>query len=261
MDLSTIIGFVAGIFLVVWSMAQGGGGLVIFADLPSLAMVIGGSFAAMMIGSPLSRLSKIGTVVKKVINTQSFSVEKIIGVLVRFSEKARREGLLALEDELEALENEFMKKGIQFVVDGTDPEVIKTMLYTELNQLQSRHGEMITFFGNWSSMGPAYGMIGTLVGLIAMLANLSDSASLGSGMALALITTLYGSLLSNFFLTPIKFKLEDRDAEETLVLEIVIEGILSIQSGDNPRILESKLLSYLAPSKREGIRAEIGSSE
>lgn len=236
---------------------RGGGGLAIFINIPSVAMVVGGSFAALMIANPLPRIMKVGVFFKHVINVQNFEVERIITTLVKFSEKARRDGLLALEDELEMVEEEFLKKGIQFVVDGTDPEIIKTMLYNELNQQQERHTVGIKIFADWGTLAPAFGMIGTLAGLIAMLANLSDADAIGSGMSLALITTMYGSIIANFLMIPIKLKLEDRDAEETLVKEIIIEGILSIQSGDNPRILEAKLVSFLAPDKREAVLAEI----
>jgi len=257
MDLATIIGLGLGTAMILWSMIGGGGGLAIFINIPSVAMVVGGSFAALMISNPLQRITKIGVYLKNVINVQNFEVEKIITTLVKFSEKARRDGLLALEDELEMVEEEFLKKGIQFVVDGTDPEIIKTMLYNELSQQQERHAVGIKIFGDWGTLAPAFGMIGTLAGLIAMLANLSDADAIGSGMSLALITTMYGSIIANFIMLPVKAKLEDRDNEETLVKEIIIEGILSIQSGDNPRILEAKLVSFLPPDKREAVLAEI----
>ncbi|MBI9103230.1 MAG: motility protein A [Spirochaetales bacterium] len=257
MDLSTIIGLGLGTAMILWSMIGGGSGLMIYANIPSAAMVIGGSFAALMISNPLPRMMKIMAITQKIFKIQNFEVERIITTLVKFSEKARRDGLLALEDELEMVEEEFMKKGIQFVVDGTDPEIIKTMLYTELNQQQGRHEEGIKLYGDWGSLAPAFGMVGTLAGLIAMLANLSDADAIGAGMSLALITTMYGSILANFIFIPFKNKLEDRDKEETLVNEIIIEGILSIQSGDNPRILEAKLVSFLPPEKREAVLAEI----
>lgn len=257
MDLSTIIGFFFGTAMILWAMVGGGGGLAIFISIPSAAMVVGGSIAALMIANPLSQVMKIGGLLRHTINVQNFEVERIITSLVKFSEKARRDGLLALEDELEMVEEEFMRKGIQFVVDGTDPEIIKSMLYNEVNQLQERHAVGIKIFDNWGFLAPAFGMIGTLAGLIAMLANLSDADAIGSGMSLALITTMYGSILANFLMIPIKLKLEGRDAEEILVKEIIMEGILSIQSGDNPRILEAKLVSFLAPSRREAVLAEI----
>ena len=257
MDISTLAGLGLGMGMIIFSILGTGVSMSNFIDIGSLAMVFGGSFAAIMISNPLSRVMKVGSFLKIIINVNNFEVEKIITTLVRFSEKARRDGLLALEDDLEEVEDEFMKKGIQFVVDGTDPEIISTMLYSDLNQQQERHGDGIKIFEDWGSLAPAFGMIGTLAGLIGMLANLDDPDSIGSGMALALITTMYGSIFANMFFIPFGNKLKDRDKEETLVKEILIEGILSIQSGDNPRILESKLVSFLPPDKREAVLAEI----
>jgi chemotaxis protein MotA len=219
-------------------------------------MVIGGSFSAMLVANPMSRMLGIMNYVRLVINMPNYEEERIISSLVNFSEKARREGLLALEDDLEEVEDEFMRKGIQLVVDGTDPEIIKDVLYNELNQIQERHETGIKLFEDWGKIAPAFGMIGTLAGLIAMLANIEDQSSIGQGMSLALITTFYGAILANLVLIPIKSKLQDRDKSETLVKEIVIEGILSIQSGDNPRILEQKLTAFLPPPRREAVLAE-----
>ena len=257
MDIATIAGFGLGMGMILFSIIGTGVGISQFIDIGSIAMVLGGSLAALIVSNPLARIMKIGSYFRIVFNVNNFEVEKIITTLVRFSEKARRDGLLALEDDLEEVEDEFMKKGIQFVVDGTDPEIISTMLYSDLNQQQERHADGIKVFDDWGSLAPAFGMIGTLAGLIGMLANLDDPDSIGSGMALALITTMYGSIFANLFFIPIKNKLMDRDKEETLVKEILIEGILSIQSGDNPRILEAKLVSFLPPDKREAVLAEI----
>jgi chemotaxis protein MotA len=141
-------------------------------------------------------------------------------------------------------------------VDGTDPEIIKNILYNELNQMQARHEEGINFYGDWAGQAPAWGMIGTLAGLIAMLQNLSDKSSVGAGMSLALVTSLYGAIMCYLLFSPWKRKLQDQDADEARVREIMIEGILSIQSGDNPRILEEKLISFLPPRQREAVKQE-----
>ena len=257
MDLASLAGLGLGMGMIIFSILGTGVSVSNYLDIGSLLMVLGGSLAAVIVSNPLQRIMKIATYFKIVFNVNNFEIEKIITTLVRFSEKARRDGLLALEDDLEEVEDVFMKKGIQFVVDGTDPEIISTMLYSDLNQQQERHAAGIKIFEDWGSLAPAFGMIGTLAGLIGMLANLDDPDSIGSGMALALITTMYGSIFANMFFIPIKNKLLDRDHEETLVKEILIEGILSIQSGDNPRILESKLISFLPPDKREAVLAEI----
>ncbi len=257
MDLGTIIGIISGVALVLVTIVTGGAGLANYISIQSMIIVLGGSFAAMLVANPLSRMLGIARYVRIGLQTPDWQEEKIISDLVAFSERARREGLLALEDNLDEVEDEFMRKGIQLVVDGTDPDIIKSILYHDLNEIQSRHESGIKIFEDWGKIAPAFGMIGTLIGLIQMLVNLGGDASvIGSGMAVALITTFYGALMANLVLMPLKTKLEDRDKEETRVKEVVIEGILSIQSGDNPRILLEKLISFLPPAQREVMRQE-----
>lgn len=256
MDLGTIIGLGLGAGMVILGILVGGANPLIYWELSSVFITVGGSFGALMISNPLSRVLSMMKYLSLAFRTPVWAEEKIITTLVSFSEKARREGLLALEDDLEEVEDEFMRKGIQLVVDGTDPDIIKNILYTELNQVQGRHASNIKVIDDWSKLAPAFGMIGTLTGLIAMLANMEDTSAIGSGMAQALITTMYGSLMANLLLIPFKNKLIDLDEGETLVKELIIEGILSIQSGDNPRILEEKLIAFLAPTRREAVRQE-----
>ncbi len=257
MDLGTIIGILSGIALVLVTIITGGAGLANYISVQSVIVVVGGSFSAMLVANPLSRMLGIAKYIKIAMQTPDWQEEKIISDLVAFSERARREGLLALEDNLDEVEDEFMRKGIQLVVDGTDPDIIKSILYHDLNEIQSRHESGIKIFEDWGKIAPAFGMIGTLIGLIQMLVNLGGDASIiGAGMAVALITTFYGALMANLVLMPFKTKLEDRDKEETRVKEVVIEGILSIQSGDNPRILLEKLISFLPPAQREVMRQE-----
>ncbi len=256
MDLGTLIGLAGGLGLIIFGIIVNKGNIMSYIDPGSAVLVIGGSLMGMLVATGLPRMMGIMKYVKILLNVPSYEEEKIIAGLVNFSEKARREGLLALEDDLEEVEEEFMRKGIQLVVDGTDPEIIKSILYNELNQIQERHATGIKVFDDWGKLAPAFGMIGTLAGLIAMLANMEDTSAIGAGMSLALITTFYGAIIANLALIPAKSKLEDRDKMETLVKEIIIEGILSIQSGDNPRILESKLISFLPPERREAVLAE-----
>lgn len=257
MDLGTIIGIASGFALVLLTIVTGGAGIGNYVSLQSVLVVVGGSFAAMLVANPLARMLGIVKYIRIALRSPDWQEEKIISDLVAFSERARREGLLALEDNLDEVEDEFMRKGIQLVVDGTDPDIIKSILYHDLNEIQSRHESGIRIFEDWGKIAPAFGMIGTLIGLIQMLVNLGgDAAVIGAGMAVALITTFYGSLFANLVLVPLKTKLEDRDKEETRVKEIVIEGILSIQSGDNPRILLEKLISFLPPQQREVLRQE-----
>lgn len=256
MDLGTMLGLGLGFAMIVLGILGGGAGFGQYVNIPSVLIVIGGSFGSLLVANPLNRVLGVMKYMRHAINVPSYGEEAIISRLVNFSEKARREGLLALEDDLEEVEEEFMRKGIQLVVDGTDPEIIKNMLYNDLNKLQERHAIGIQLFDDWGKFAPAFGMIGTLAGLIGMLANLSDPDAIGPNMSIALITTMYGSIMANLIFIPIKGKLVDRDKSETLVREIMIEGILSIQSGDNPRILEQKLISFLPPARREAILAE-----
>ena len=256
MDLGIIIGVIAGFVLIVMSILTSGGNIMAYVNIPSLLMVVGGSFAAVIVASPLSRVLGIMKFVNVALRVPTIEYELVISGLINFSEKARREGLLALEDDLEEVQEEFMKRGIRLVVDGTDPDIIRSVLYTDLNQLQERHAIGIKMFDDWSKYAPAFGMIGTLAGLVAMLAALEDTSTIGTKMALALITTMYGTIMANLLLIPVKNKLEDRDRDEALLREIMIEGILGIQSGDNPRILEEKLLSFLPPDRRDAARQE-----
>ncbi len=256
MDIGTILGMIAGFVMVVLSIVFAKGNIILYADFPSMLMTIGGSISAMIVGNGISRFLGQVKWIRLVLRVPHWGEERVIARLVTFSEKARREGLLALEDDLEEVEDDFMRKGIQLVVDGTDPEIIKDILYTEVNQMQARHEEGINFYGEWSTQAPAWGMIGTLAGLIAMLQNINDKSSLGFGMSLALITSLYGAIMCYLLFMPWKRKLQEQDGDETRLREIMVEGILSIQSGDNPRILEEKLVSFLPPKQRNAIQQE-----
>ncbi|MGL1894693.1 MAG: motility protein A [Spirochaetaceae bacterium] len=250
MDLASIGGFVLGTGLILWGIISGGNALSLYWDLPSLIIVIGGSFAGMIAMSPISRITGLAKYFSVFFNLQIFNKEEIITQLVAFSESARKEGLLSLDDALNDVEDDFLRGGMRLVVDGSDPDVIKSVLYSDLDKIEGRHQKGINFFGDWGTLGPAFGMIGTLVGLIGMMANLEDISSVGKNMGVALITTFYGSILANLFLIPIQKKLQDKHVSEMLVKEIMVEGILSIQAGDNPRILEQKLYTFLAPDER-----------
>ena len=250
MDLASIGGFVLGVVLIVWAIMFGGNALTLYWDAPSLVIVVAGSFAGMVAMSPISRITALGKYFGVFFSLQIFNKEEIISQLVAFSESARKEGLLSLDDALNDVEDDFLRGGMRLVVDGSDPDVIKSVLYSDLDKIEGRHKKGIDFFANWGTLGPAFGMIGTLVGLVGMMANLEDISSVGKNMGVALITTFYGSILANLFLIPIQKKLEDKHTEEMLVKEIMVEGILSIQAGDNPRILEQKLYTFLAPDER-----------
>jgi chemotaxis protein MotA len=257
MDISSIIGIAGALGMVVMSILTSGGSIMSVVDLPSFLMVAVGSYFALMLSSSLSEALGVWSIFARAFRIPVFNEQGIITKMMAFSEKARREGLLALEDELEDLDDEFMKKGLRLVVDGTDAEVIRNLMELELSQMQGRHAEKIGIINMWAALAPGLGMMGTVLGLIAMLQNLDDKASIGPNMALALVTTLYGSMIANLLMIPFSAKLRGHDAKESMVKEMVIEGVLSIQAGDNTRILAMKLLAYLNPADRRAMEAEI----
>ena len=249
MDLATIIGVIAGMSAIVISIMLGGT-LDAFIDIPSVFIVIGGTIAATLINYPLHDVMSVLKVVKNAFLHKVLSPSEAIQNLVHFAEIARREGILSLESESESIDDQFMKKGVQLAVDGTAPELIRSIMETELSYLEDRHKLGQGIFEAMGTFSPAFGMIGTLIGLINMLKTLDDPTQIGAGMAIALITTFYGAVL---FL-PIAGKLKTRSERESMLKEIIIEGIMSIQSGDNPRVVEEKLKAFLAPKQRGNIQ-------
>jgi chemotaxis protein MotA len=257
MDISTIIGLAGCFGMVALGIITGGSPILTFVDIPSVLIVVLGSYFGLFTFSNVSNAIGVFGLIKLCFKLPNFDEKSLITKLMSMSEKARREGLLALEEELEDLDEEFMKKGMRLVVDGTDAEIIRTLMETELNQMQERHASKIGVINMWGTLAPGLGMLGTVIGLIGMLRNMEDKSSLGVNMAVALITTLYGSIMANLFMIPLAGKLKSADARESKVMEMEIEGVLSIQAGDNPRILASKLLSYLDPIERKSVEAEV----
>ena len=196
-----------------------------------------------------------------IFKTSTMNVPEIIQKIIQLSNVARKEGLLSLEEAASDIDDEFLKKGILLIVDGTDPELVRAIMETELVSVEGRHKEKIGFWENLGAMGPAWGMIGTLIGLILMLKDLSDLAAVGPNMATALITTFYGSVLANWICAPVATKLKGKNDEEMMMKEIEIEGLLSIQAGENPRVIEEKLKSFLAPADRGSSSEEGGGEE
>ncbi|MBE5944821.1 MAG: motility protein A [Lachnospiraceae bacterium] len=259
MDIASIIGFIGALALMVFGMVNGKGFGVItdtFLDPASALITFGGSFGAILAMNPMKDFIaglKSFTLVFKVPKANETETIKSI---IELSNLARREGLLALEESTNNLEDDFMKKGVMLIVDGTDPELVRSILEAELINVDARHQENIGFWKNLGAMGPAWGMIGTLIGLINMLKDLSDPDSIGPNMAVALITTLYGSVLANWICTPVANKLTKQNDMEIKLKEVMIEGILSIQAGENPRVIEEKLKSFLAPKDRKAFGEE-----
>lgn len=249
MDLATIIGIVSGIVVFIWAIYIGGA-ISAFIDIPSFFIVFGGLIAATLVNYPFSKLLNVVKILKKVFVRRPLEAGEIIKIIVDLAEVARREGLLALEDAAYHLEDDFMKKGILLIVDGTDPELVKSILETELTFLEERHREGQSIFETMGTLAPAFGLIGTIIGLINMLKQIDNPSAIGPGMATALITTFYGAILANLIFIPIAGKLKVRSKEEILLKEVMIEGMLSIQAGENPRIIEEKLNAFLSPKVR-----------
>lgn len=250
MDFSTILGFILGIIFVLISIFLGGS-LLLFWDLGSFILTYGGTFASILITFPMKDLMASFGMFKNVLFQKKENSQDVIALLVKFAERARREGILALEKQMEEVSDKFLRNGIQLAVDGTEPELLKDIMETELSYIEERHSIGRVMCENLAGLAPAWGMIGTLLGLILMLAQLDDPSKLGPGMALALITSFYGAMASYFIFQPMGVKLALRSKEEILTKQLMLTGILSIQSGDNPRIVEQKLNSFIAPRMRK----------
>ncbi len=249
MDLATIIGIISGIILFIWAIYMGGT-IKAFIDLPSALIVFGGTMAATLVNYPFSKLTGMTKMLKIVFTEKPMEAGDVIKTIINLAETARREGLLALEDAAYQLKDDFMQKGILLIVDGTDPDLVRNILETELAFLEDRHSEGQGILETMGALAPAFGLIGTIIGLINMLKNLDSPELIGPGMAVALITTFYGSLVANLFFIPMAGKLKVRSRDEILIKEVMIEGMLSIQAGENPRIIEEKLKAFLAPATR-----------
>jgi len=258
MDISTVIGITGSFAMVLFASFAVGGNPLFLLNLPSFLIVVLGSYFALAVSLTMANTLGIFGTMKRAFFIPTFNEETIIQKMVAFSEKARREGLLALEDELEDLDDEFMKKGLRLMVDGTDATIIRDLMESELNQMQTRHTERQGWMLTWGALAPAFGMMGTVVGLVNMLQNLEDRASIGPNMAMAVITTLYGSLVANVINLPISTKLKGQSMQESTVKEMIIEGVLSIQTGENTRILTMKLMAYLPPVLRRKMEKQLG---
>ena len=251
-DLASLLGVILCFVLVMFGIVSSDGvkGIMYFLDPPSALITFGGSIFATM--ASLSMTDFVGGLksISLIFKPVTINVPEMITKIIELSNIARKEGLLSLEEAASELDDPFMKKGILLIVDGTDPELVRGILETELISIESRHKLRSGFWDTLGAMGPAWGMIGTLVGLVCMLQNMSDPSAIGPKMAVALITTFYGSMLANWICIPTSNKLQGNNAIEVQAKEIMIEGLLSIQAGENPRVIEEKLKSFLAPKDR-----------
>lgn len=250
MDKATVIGLIAIFGVVLVGMALGGS-LRPFWDLPSVFITLGGTLFATLISFPMSTFRDVIKVARNAFVEKEEDLADTINTIVRFAEKARREGLLALDEDTNNLKDPFLQKGMRLVIDGTTQELVRNILETEVMFISERHRAGQLMFETMASFAPAFGMLGTLIGLIQMLLTLDKPEKIGPGMAVALVTTFYGSVLSNMVFLPLANKLKSRNAREVFVKQAIIEGVLSIQAGDNPRIVQEKLKSFVSPRERE----------
>ncbi|PFG05077.1 flagellar motor protein MotP [Bacillus sp. es.034] len=248
LDVLTPIGVVVGFLFVAFAIISNAGvtGFSSFIDLPSIFVVIGGLIAAMLVSFSIRELKQLGKVMRESFRDVEYDLHDLIRTFVTLSEKARREGLLSLEAEVEAVEDPFIRKGVLLAVDGIEQDVILDIMNAEIIALEERHRKNKSLLDKAGEYAPAWGMIGTLIGLVLMLKNLNDPASLGPNMAIALLTTLYGSLLANLVFLPMASKLAMKTEKEVFMKQIVIEGVIGVQSGQNPKILEEKLRVFLS---------------
>ncbi|MGC8718976.1 MAG: motility protein A [Thermodesulforhabdaceae bacterium] len=249
MDLATFIGIIVGFALVIIAIMFGGG-ISIFLNLPAAMIVIGGTLGITLIRHSLQEVIGMTKVVKNAFFVKTWRYENIVDLFIDFAYKARKEGILALENELEHLKDEFLVKALQMAIDGMDPESIKEILEREIDYLQERHSAGAEILETMGTFFPAMGMIGTLIGLVQMLRTMSDPSTIGPAMAVALLTTFYGAVAANLICLPMAGKLRARSKEESIIKEMIIVGIISLTLGEHPRIIEQKLHSFVPPSKR-----------
>lgn len=264
MDIASLIGMLMGVAMVVFGIISGDQGVAAlgnFGDLPSIIITIGGSLAGVIGSNTMPGFINGLKGIRLIFKSSNADAGEVIKTIIDLSNVARKEGLLALDEASNSIEDPFLKKGVMLVVDGTDPELVRGILETDLVCVEDRHKRVIAVWEKWAELGPAWGMIGTLIGLVNMLKLLDDPSSIGPNMATALLTTLYGSLLANWLCNPIVAKLKLKNSEEIMMKEVAVEGLLSIQAGENPRVIEEKLKSFLAPKNRNTMSDSSGGED
>jgi chemotaxis protein MotA len=260
MDLTTIIGVLAGIVCVAISIFMKGD-IMSFLDPASIFIVGGGVLCATIASFPIYRLKNLIKAVRNAFKKEEIDFQKDVEDLISMANIARREGILSLEETAEETTDPFLKKGIMLIVDGSDPELIKGIMETELAFIKERHADSRIILDSMASYSPAFGMIGTLIGLINMLENLTDMEALGPNMAVALVTTFYGTMLANLVFSPLSKKLKAVGGQEYLRKELMLEGLLSIQDGENPRIIREKLNAFLSRAQLQETKVSLGEKE
>lgn len=254
MDITTLIGIVVAFCLVGVSILMGGPGGW-FINYPSIMIVMGGTIGATLINYPLSEVLSVLKVTKNVFMHKSQPYNKLIPLIVDFSKMARREGILSFDTHLKDIKDPFLAKAFRMSVDGMDIDAIENVLSTEIAYLEERHRLGADIFSTMATYAPAVGMLGTIIGLVQMLMQMKDPSSIGAPMAVALLTTFYGTLLANLVFLPISGKLKVRSKQEMIEKQIMLEGIISIQNGDNSNIIEQKLKAFISPKARKAFTA------
>ncbi len=249
MDLATVVGLVLTMSLLIGSMAMGVG-IGPYIDIPSILIVFGGTTGVLLVGFKMEQMKSLAKFFMIAIKPPQEDLGELIKKMVDYSTKARRDGILALESDANNESNEFLKKGLSMAVDGNEPDTIRDLLEVEMEQTSTRHKLNASIFDQMAGFSGAMGMIGTLIGLVAMLLNMADPSAIGPSMAVALLTTMYGAMIGNIIGAPVANILGIRDGDEVLAKTLILEGIMAIQAGDNPRTLEAKLLSFLPPNER-----------
>ena len=257
MDITTLIGIVVAGGLVVIAILMGGSGAW-FVNYPSLMIVIGGTMGATLLAYPLSEVLGVFKVVKNVFLHRSQDANQLIEQLVEFAKKARREGILSFEAAIKKLDDDFLASGMQLAIDGMESSAIEEIMTTEIRFIDQRHRLGAEIFTTMGTFAPAVGMLGTIIGLVQMLMQMDDPSTIGAPMAVALLTTFYGTMLANLLFLPIAGKLRTRSKQEMLIKRMVVEGIIAIQSGDNHRVVEQKLKAFIAPKDRREIAPDAG---
>jgi len=255
LDIATLIGIIVSFGLVIVSIMMGGDGAW-FINAPSLMIVFGGTMGATLLAYPLGDVLSVFKVAKHVFMHKSQSISELIPLITGFAKKARQEGILSFESQLEEIEDPFLVQGIQMAIDGMESSAIEDVMVTEIVYLEERHRLGADIFTTMGGFAPAIGMLGTIIGLVQMLMQMEDPSQIGAPMAVALLTTFYGTMLANLVFIPVAGKLKTRSKQEILVRQMVMQGVLSIQSGDNHRIVEQKLKAFIAPKARLGNEPE-----
>lgn len=252
MDIATLLGYVLGLGLILWSMSHGGGlaALKLFVHPPAAAVVCGGSFAAILIHFPLSDVKNLFKIILKNFLNRIPEPTEEIDRIIEYANLARKEGLLALETKLKDVDDPFFAKGIQLVIDGFSAQTVRDILELEAEVEKQRHAVGKKMLEQLGTFAPAFGMVETLIGLVQMLSNLSDPSKIGAGMAGALVGTFYGAFVANMVMLPMAGKLDIRSKQEYQMRELMVEGIVAIQSGEKPQLIKEKLKGFLSPSVR-----------